>query len=299
MATGNNERASEPYRELPWREEMGQDLPSSRRTFLLASLGVLAACALPRELWAEGCALTTPDILGPYWIPDAPTRTVLASPDEAGRRLFVSGRVLGNDCGTALEGTIVDVWQATDSGCYSVVQPCPDEDPFNLRGQMMTDPAGHYAFETVLPGYYPGRCRHIHLRIVPAAGPILVTQLYFQGDPRIPNDPFASDPDAVNRIIPLQEDENGALHGVFEMNLAVELSDEADPDELVPTRTALFGNYPNPLHGEDHHPLPDPSKRAGRSIRATPGRPPHSHARGPRKAGRLSHTRVGRSVGQR
>jgi protocatechuate 3,4-dioxygenase beta subunit len=222
-----------------------------RREFLRASLlASLSAVALPSVLRADPCELTTADILGPYWVPDAPWRSVLASPDEPGTRLFIEGRISASDCATGLEGTIVDVWQASDAGCYSVVQDCPDEDPFNLRGQMLTGASGVYAFESVLPGYYPGRCRHVHFRIVPASGPRLVTQLYFQGDPRIPDDPYASNPDAVNRIIPLVEDGNGALHGVFDVNLWTSATETEDPEDQFPTRTRLYPAYPNPLRSQ-------------------------------------------------
>ncbi len=223
-----------------------QSSPWSRRRFLGTSL-LASASALGLQRIAEACDLTTPDTLGPYWIRNAPFRTVLASPDEPGTRLFIDGRVFATDCATELEGTIVDVWQASDAGCYSVVQQCGDEDPFNLRGQMITGADGEYGYETVLPGYYPGRCRHIHLRIVPPKGSPLVTQLYFEGDPRIPDDPFASDPAAAGRIIPLTQDGNGALHGVFDMNIAENPATVEDETELLPTATRLYPCYPNPV----------------------------------------------------
>ncbi len=218
----------------------------SRRSFLSSAL-IASASVLGLDRIARACELTTDDVLGPYWIANAPYRTVLASPDEPGTRLFIDGRVFASDCSTPLEGTIVDVWHASDEGCYSVVQQCGDEDPFNLRGQMLTAADGTYGYETILPGYYVGRCRHIHLRIVPPTGPILVTQLYFEGDPRIPDDPFASDPDAIHRIIPLTEDEDGSLHGFFDMNLATASSEVDDEADLLPTTDRLYPCFPNPV----------------------------------------------------
>lgn len=218
-----------------------------RRQFLGAGLGAaIAASGLARLARAADCDLTTADVLGPYYAPGAPVRTVIAAPDEPGTRLFIRGRVFALDCAAPLPGTIVDIWQASVAGCYSVLENCPDEDPFNLRGQLMTDANGAYAFESVLPGYYPGRCRHIHFRIAAVNAPVLVTQLYFAGDPRIPGDPFASRPEAAARIIPLTADPEG-LHGTFDVNLIALASSAEDPAESVPTATVLHPAFPNPF----------------------------------------------------
>src|SRR6185503_11221495 len=166
------------------------------------------------------CILTTNDIQGPYYVPGAPQRTVIASADEPGTRLFLSGRINSSHCDFGVGGVIVDVWQANNVGCYSISQTCPDEDPWNLRGQMLTDANGNWAVETILPGYYPGRCRHIHWRFVPIGGPLLVTQLYFAGDPQVPNDPYASRPEAAARIIPLTQGADG-LHGTLDLVLTL------------------------------------------------------------------------------
>lgn len=220
--------------------------PLGRRQFLGA--GLAAACAvsgLARLARADGDP-TTADVLGPYYAPGAPVRNVIAAPDAPGTRLFIQGRVLAANGATPLAGTIVDVWQASDAGCYSVFEDCADEDPFNLRGQFMTGANGTYAFESVMPGYYAGRCRHIHFRIAPITGPVLVTQLYFAGDPRIAEDPLASGPEAAARIIPLTEDREG-LRGRFDLLLDLRASSDAHPEESVPTATVLHPAFPNPF----------------------------------------------------
>ena len=157
--------------------------------------------------------------------------------------------MFANDCVAPLPGTIIDVWQSSQAGCYSVLENCPDEDPFNLRGQFLAEAGGAYSFESVMPGYYPGRCLHIHYRIAPTSGPVLVTQLYFAGDPRIPSDPFASQPGAANRIIPLVQDASG-FHGTFDINLSAMSTSTDDPAEAVPTATILHPAFPNPFAGE-------------------------------------------------
>lgn len=222
-----------------------------RRRFLATASMATAGLFLTREAFAQ-CEITTPDILGPFHAPDAPFRTVLASADEPGIRLFIDGQVLGNDCQTPLPGAIVDVWHATDSGCYSVWEACPDEDPFNCRGQMVTDPQGRFSFESILPGWYLNgssyRPRHLHMIIVPPEGVPLTTQIYFEGDPYIEGDHWASDPSAAARIIPLV-DEGEAKRGFLPLTMDVDMMTAAPDDPHgVPSSVALLPNYPNPFN---------------------------------------------------
>ncbi|NQU67887.1 MAG: hypothetical protein HQ510_08105 [Candidatus Marinimicrobia bacterium] len=161
------------------------------------------------------CDLSTSDILGPYYIQDAPIRNVLAGPNEQGQRLIISGDVLTNGCADSIPGTMIEVWQADDAGCYSVNQDCsngnPDFDPSNLRGKFFTDNSGSYNFETVLPGFYEGRPRHIHIRISLPSGIIMNSQIYFEGDPFCESDPWCGQD--LNRVIILSENDDGTLLG--------------------------------------------------------------------------------------
>ncbi len=223
----------------------------SRRGFLFTST-LAAAGALGARTAHGQCELTTTDILGPFHVADAPMRTVLASPDEPGARLFIDGRVFARDCADPVAGAVVDVWHATDDGCYSVHEACPDEDPFNCRGQMITDAAGAFAFETILPGRYLNgatfRPRHLHVIFSPPDGAALTTQIYFAGDPYIDEDRWASDPDAAARIIPLIED-GEAFRGLLEINLDVDTTTAVPGDDHgLPTATTLLQNYPNPFN---------------------------------------------------
>ena len=74
-----------------------------------------------------------------------------------------------------------------------------------------------------MPGRYLNgnqyRPSHIHFRVTAPDHVELVTQLYFQGDPYIPIDPWANDPDAVLRILPFVE-ENGVKILTFEIILS-------------------------------------------------------------------------------
>lgn len=111
---------------------------------------------------------------GPYFTPNSPERSSLFEPGMAGTRLRVGGLVLGRDC-KPLGNVLVDLWHADADGEY-------DNQGYRLRGHQFTDAQGRWQFETIVPGVYPGRTRHLHVKLQPARSDILTTQLYFPGD---------------------------------------------------------------------------------------------------------------------
>ncbi|MGH3322486.1 MAG: hypothetical protein ACRDN9_20380, partial [Streptosporangiaceae bacterium] len=52
---------------------------------------------------------------------------------------------------------------------------------------------------TIVPGLYPGRTRHVHVKAQAPYEPILTTQLYFPGEPRNRTDPLFN-PEAAPRV---------------------------------------------------------------------------------------------------
>ena len=97
--------------------------------------------------------------------------------------------------------------------------------------------------------------------ITPIAGDSIITQLYFEGDDYIDTDSGSSNPNAINRIIPLQETESGLL-GVFNIILDIDPSDKMingfypvgparlsnHHNRLLPEGLRLFPPYPNPFN---------------------------------------------------
>lgn len=177
----------------------------SRREFLGVVLGVSAAGALRGRALAQTRLTPTPacgpgptheQTEGPYFKASSPERTSLLEPEMRGRRLVVTGVVRGTDC-TPIPRTRLDFWQADAGGRY-------DNAGFRLRGHQFTDAEGRYRLETILPGVYPGRTRHIHVKVQAASRPVLTTQMYFPGEP-------------IN-----------ARDGLFDPALVVALADAAD-----------------------------------------------------------------------
>ena len=120
--------------------------------------------------------VTPPQTEGPYYTPNSPERTTLLEPDLAGTKIVVTGSVLDTAC-QPVARALLDFWQADDGGEY-------DNVGYRLRGHQFTDDAGRYYLETVVPGLYPGRTRHFHVRVQAPNQPVLTTQLYFPGEPR-------------------------------------------------------------------------------------------------------------------
>ena len=113
---------------------------------------------------------------GPYFKSNTPERTSLLEPGLPGTRLVVTGQVLTRRCEPVPQAKL-EFWQADANSQY-------DNVGFRLRGHQFTDAEGRYQLETVVPGLYPGRTRHIHVKVQAPNGPVLTTQLYFPDEPR-------------------------------------------------------------------------------------------------------------------
>lgn len=111
---------------------------------------------------------------GPYYKPNPPERLSLIEPGNTGTRIVITGYVITLDC-KPIARARVDFWQADDKGVY-------DNTTYKWRGYQLTDDAGRYAMETVIPGLYPGRTRHIHVKVQAPNQPELTTQLYFPNE---------------------------------------------------------------------------------------------------------------------
>ncbi|MEQ1772948.1 MAG: hypothetical protein ABL891_04110 [Burkholderiales bacterium] len=185
-----------------------ENISIRRRQVVLAGAVGMAA---PAIVAAQQCAGTPRDALGPFYKDNAPAATNVCASGSGGKeKLLVSGRILGADC-KPLAGALVEVWQADAKGDYSGVTRGKADDPgCLLRASLTTDGDGRYFFNTIVPGEYPGRPRHIHYRVSHKGHATLVTQLYFDK--------------GVGALAPLvvstTKDETGMTRAAFEVTLA-------------------------------------------------------------------------------
>lgn len=183
-------------------------IDTARRKVLTAGLALLA---MPAAALAQQCRVTPRDALGPFYKPNAPSQPELCASGSGGsEKLVVTGRVLGMPECAPLADAVVEVWQADERGDYSQVGAKPDDARCLLRATIRTDPAGRYAFTTILPGEYPGRPRHIHYRVSRKGYTTLVTQLYFARGRGVP-DPL---------VVSASRNAQGLAQAVFDITLA-------------------------------------------------------------------------------
>jgi protocatechuate 3,4-dioxygenase beta subunit len=160
------------------------------RRGVLKGLALTGIAGLLPSLWESGLAQTalppTPACAddddptptqteGPFFTPNSPERINLREDGMPGPRMVLTGFVLTRSC-TPLPGALVELWHADNGGRY-------DNEGFRLRGHQFTGVDGNYRFETIVPGLYPGRTRHFHVKYQAADQPVLTTQLYFPGEP--------------------------------------------------------------------------------------------------------------------
>ncbi len=111
---------------------------------------------------------------GPFYTPNTPERANLIEEDLGGEPIRITGQVLTTKC-EPIAGAMVDFWQTDAAGEY-------DNVGYRMRGHQFSDENGRYQLETIIPGEYPGRTPHIHVKIfAPDGGELLTTQLYIPG----------------------------------------------------------------------------------------------------------------------
>jgi hypothetical protein len=125
--------------------------------------------------------------LGPGGDVERTAETVAAGRD--GQRLVVEGTVYAADCRTPLAGASVAVWQTNAAGEYGPGQGTGAERCCYLAAALRTDQRGGYRLETVKPGHYKGEAEpppaHIHFEVQHPDATGLLTELLFEGDPRL------------------------------------------------------------------------------------------------------------------
>ncbi|MFV0128368.1 carbohydrate-binding protein [Streptomyces sp. HMX112] len=173
----------------------------------------------------DGDDPTPPQMEGPYFKPNSPRRTSLVEPGTPGVRLTVSGYVFGSAC-RPVTGALLDFWQADVNGAY-------DNVGFRFRGHQFTDERGAFRLSTIVPGLYPGRTRHLHVKVQAPGRPVLTTQLYFPGEPRNNTDSLF-DP----RLLMTVRDAGGAREGAFDFVLDVPQSPGPGPTTPPPGGSA-------------------------------------------------------------
>jgi protocatechuate 3,4-dioxygenase beta subunit len=140
-----------------------------------------AAATSPAAAACNGFGLTPGQIGGTHF-KASPVRHSVLGPGIHGKRITLSGYVLTSGC-RAVRGARVDFWQADENGVY-------DDHGFRLRSHQFTDARGRYWLQTILPGPYANRTRHLHVTVRARGERTVTTMLYFPGVALNAHDPF-------------------------------------------------------------------------------------------------------------
>ena len=152
--------------------------PVAFLTHVRSSLGQSASPVLLEPTPAVGdndLELTPQETVGPAFEPNSPLKNNFRESGVTGSLVTLSGFVLDRK-GKPVKGALLDFWHADADGQY-------DFSGFRCRGHQFSEANGRYELQTILPGIYPGRTRHYHVRLEATPGPVLTTQLYFPGEP--------------------------------------------------------------------------------------------------------------------
>ena len=205
-------------------------LDSSRRDFLRLMASVPVIIGAPTLLLGDKAGLRASEPLplsptptcgddddddptpaqteGPYFKPRSPERKSLLDRRFGATPLVLTGAVFTRSC-KPVEGALLDFWQCDDRGEY-------DNTGFTLRGHQFAGADGAYRLETIRPGLYPGRTRHIHVKVQAPGRPALTTQLYFPDEMQNARDRIFH-PELVMRVDEADRRQQGRFNFVLDL----------------------------------------------------------------------------------
>ena len=157
----------------------------------------------------------------------------LTTPDAAGQKIHIEGRVLDGD-GVAITDAMIEIWQADSQGRYAHArgeQPRPNA-KFTGFGRSATDKTGVFGFDTIKPGAVPGpngkpQAPHIVVCIF-SRGMLrqIYTRLYFSDEAANASDPILSLVPADRRGTLIAHKESGGDVPLYRFDIRVQGDNE-------------------------------------------------------------------------
>lgn len=181
-------------------------------------------------------------VLGPFYRENPPVlpkgaSTVQKHFDDE-ETVYFEGHVR-NAAGNPVGGVTIDVWEDAPNGLYE--NHDPDQPDFNLRGRLISDENGHYAFRAVRPvpypipdnetagellramGHHPNRPGHMHFILSKDGYRTLISQVYDSTSEWLDNDSvFAVKESLVGEFKAAGDDLDTDLHCEFDFVLKAE-----------------------------------------------------------------------------
>jgi protocatechuate 3,4-dioxygenase beta subunit len=151
--------------------------------FALAALGCGgAADAAPVDGGTGTCTLYPQQTEGPYYL-DLDTLRRDITEGRPGAALGLALQVVHAASCAPVADVAVDVWHCDAAGVYSgysgQLGGVDTRGQTFLRGSQVTDAEGRVRFDTIYPGWYPGRTTHVHFKVHVGSTREATSQLYF------------------------------------------------------------------------------------------------------------------------
>lgn len=170
----------------------------NRRQFSIHVVGGLALAGLAKSTDLTGCSTgeTSPtptsdctvypeQTEGPYYLDLNSLRSDITEGRPGQALTLVLTIVRASDC-TPLKDLAVDIWHCDAGGLYSgypgQLGGVNTTGQTFLRGTQVTDANGKVTFQTLYPGWYPGRTTHIHFKVHTSSNAEATSQFYFPED---------------------------------------------------------------------------------------------------------------------
>jgi protocatechuate 3,4-dioxygenase beta subunit len=123
------------------------------------------------------CVLTPELTEGPYYVPNEKLRRDITE-KKPGVSLQLALTVVDASTCKTIRNAAVDIWHCDALGVYSADVAGNPGTNF-LRGVQRTNAKGVAAFQTIYPGWYPGRAVHIHVKVHVRGNVVHTGQLFF------------------------------------------------------------------------------------------------------------------------
>lgn len=138
------------------------------------------------EVSRPTCEATPRQTEGPFYFDIGEVRREITEGKPGTPLLVVLHLVEAGSC-APIGDAIVDIWHTDAIGQYSGYRGQGDDGADTtgetfLRGRQITDANGRVEFETIYPGWYPGRTVHIHFKAFTDERDLIASQMYFPDD---------------------------------------------------------------------------------------------------------------------
>lgn len=130
------------------------------------------------------CVLTPRQTEGPFYFDPKQIRRNVTE-GRPGTPLQVALQVVEAGTCRPIQDALVDIWHTDAAGVYSGYTRQGERGDVDatgetfLRGSQITAANGLVQFESIYPGWYPGRAVHIHFKVRFANQTVVTSQLYF------------------------------------------------------------------------------------------------------------------------